>query len=100
MKVEPEVVFPSVLRDMYPAQAQALYAEAYKQSRAKTVAGTSNQMSPEGVAVRDAWEAVGREYEQDPVTHKYRRISDQTAAEPGPTAKRSLISTVKSLFGR
>jgi len=85
---------------MYPAQAQTLYIETYKQSRAKAVAGTSNQMSPESVAVRDAWEAVGREYEQDPVTHKYRRIGNPAAAEPGGATKRSLVDTVKSLFRR
>lgn len=100
MAVETEVVFPRSLRDIYPEPAQALYIETYKQSWATAAASTRDSLSRESVAARDAWDAVRRQYVQDPVTHKFRRIGDQASAEPTQTGKRSLLDAVKGLFKR
>ena len=100
MTSETEVVFPRSMRDIFPAAAQALYIEAYKQSWAHSAEGTLKQMSLEGVAARDAWDAVKREYMQDPFTHKWRRIGDQVAAEPTGTGKRTLLGVIKGVFKR
>jgi len=97
MAVENEVVFPRALRDMFPAAAQQLYVESYKQSLAKPAEGTSAELSREGVASRDAWDAVRREYVQDSFTHKWRHISDPA---PIRTEKRSIVGTIKSLLKR
>ena len=79
MTVEPEVVFPRTMRDIYPAAAQQLYIDTYKNSFADSATGTSNQLSRESVAARDAWNAVKREYEEDHLTHKWRRIGEAAA---------------------
>ena len=100
MAIETEVVFPRALIDMYPAQAQKLYIEAYKHSWATSAVGTSGNLSRESVASRDAWEAVKREYEQDPVTHKFLRIGDPVVSGKAKTGKRSLLDAVKGLFKR
>ena len=100
MAAESEVIFPRALSDIYPVPAQYLYIETYKKSLATSVAGTSGSLSPESVAARDAWDAVRREFMQDPVTHKWRRIADQVAAEPTRTGKRSFLGTVKGMFKR
>lgn len=100
MTVETEVVFPRALRDIYPAPAQQLYIETYNQSWATAVAGSRDSLSRESVAARDAWEAVGRLYSQDPVTHKIQRIGDQVAAEPTHTEKHTFLGTIKGLFKR
>ena len=100
MAAENQVVFPRSLSDIYPVAAQQLYIETYTQSWATTAAGTSNALSRAGVAARDAWDAVRREFMDDPVTHKWRRIGDQVAAEPTRTGKRSFLGTVKGMFKR
>jgi cation transport regulator ChaB len=93
-----EVVFPRSMRDIFPAAAQAVYIEAYKQSWAKSAEGTHKQMSLEGVAARDAWDAVKREFAEDPFTHKWRRIGEQVAEEP--TGKKSFLGGIKGVFKR
>jgi DNA-binding NarL/FixJ family response regulator len=100
MTVETEVVFPRSLSDIYPEQAQKLYVEAYKQSWVTAAAGSRDNLSRESVAARDAWEAVRREYAQDPVTHKFRLNGEQAAAESIRTGKRTFLGTVKGLFRR
>ena len=98
MTVETEVVFPRSMRDIYPVAVQQLYIETYRQSWAKSVAGTANQLSPESVAVRDAWDAVKREYVEDPLTHKWRCVGDQATTEVTNTKIGSLLNTIKHLF--
>ena len=95
--VDIEVEFPKSQRDLFPAVAQQLYIETYKHSMAKSVEGNSNQLSHEGVAARDAWDAVRREFIQDSVTHKWRAIGGQAdmLAEKG-----SFLDTFKRLFKR
>jgi cation transport regulator ChaB len=83
---------------MFPAAAQQLYIDAYKQSLAESAKGTNNQLSLEGVAARDAWDAVRRAYVEDAVTHKWGRVGDQSTAEVTHTEKASLIGTLKHLF--
>lgn len=100
MAVEIEVVFPRSMRDIYPAAAQQLYIEMYKQSLANSEKGTRNQLSLEGVAARDAWDAVRREFAEDPVTHKWRHVGDQASVAETRPKDRSILSTVKHLFGR
>lgn len=102
MAIETEVVFPRSMRDIFPAAAQQVYIETYKQSWAKSAEGTHDQLSLEGVAARDAWDAVRREFMEDTVTHKWRRIGEQTTDLTGETRtdKRSFLGTVKSLFKR
>ena len=100
MAVENQVVFPRSLSDIYPAAAQQLYIATYKQSLASSEAAARDSLSRESVAARDAWDAVRREYIQDPVTHKWRRNGDQVAAEPTRTDKRSFLGMVKGLFKR
>ncbi len=100
MTVETEVVFPRSMRDMFPAAAQQVYIEAYKRSLADSAKGTNNQLSVEGVAARDAWDAVRREFVEDSLTHKWGRIGDQATAEVTPTEKGSFLSAIKHLFGR
>lgn len=98
MAKEPEVVFPQSMRDLFPTEAQRIYIETYKQSWAKAYDGTSDQMSLEGVAARDAWEAVKRQYSQDPVTHKWGRIDGQTLVESHDAGKQSFMDKLKRLF--
>jgi cation transport regulator ChaB len=83
---------------MFPAEAQQLYIEAYKQSWAESSKGSVNQLSLEGVAARDAWDAVRRVYVEDTVTHKWGRASDQATAQVTHTEKASLLGTLKHLF--
>ncbi len=98
--IETEVVFPRALSDIYPAPAQKLYIETYKHFMATGEAATQDSLSRESAAARDAWEAVGREYTQDPVTHKIHRIGDLAATEPTQTGKRSFLGAIKGLFKR
>ena len=98
MPVENEVLFPRSLRDIYPMAAQELYIETYKQSWATSVAGTRDVLSRESVASRDAWDAVGREFTQDAVTRKWRRISDIVAPERARTGKRSMLVAIRGIF--
>ena len=100
MTVETEVVFPRSMRDMFPAAAQQVYIEAYKHSLAESAKGTNNQLSVEGVAARDAWDAVRREYVEDSLTHKWGRIGDQPTAEVTHTEKGSFLGAIKHLFRR
>jgi len=85
---------------MFPAAAQQLYLETYKQSWETTVAGTQDNLSRESVAARDAWDAVRREFTQDAVTHKWQRIGEQVATEPTRFDKRSFVGKVMNLFKR
>jgi cation transport regulator ChaB len=98
MAAETEVVFPRSLRNLYPVAAQQLYIETYKKSMAIKTATTRDGLSRESIAARDAWTAVGREFTQDAVTHKWHRIGEQVAPESTRTDKRSLLGTVKGLF--
>jgi cation transport regulator ChaB len=100
MAAETEVVFPRALSDIYPVAAQQLYIETYKQSWAKSEAATRDSLSRESVAARDAWDAVGRAYVQDPVTHKFRSAGDQIVVEAARMGKRTFLGTVKGLFKR
>ena len=100
MTVETEVVFPRAMRDIFPAAAQQVYIEAYKQSWAKSVAGTVNQMSLEGVAARDAWDAVRREFVEDTLTHKWGRIGEQASVAATQSKDGSILGTIKRLFKR
>ena len=100
MTIETEVVFPRSMRDIFPAAAQQVYIEAYKQSWAKSAEGTHDQLSLEGVAARDAWDAVRREFMEDSLTHKWRRTGEQVATEPTRTDNRSFLGKVKNLFKR
>ncbi len=99
MAAETEVVFPRSLSDIYPAAAQQVYIETYKKSFATSDGDTRDRLSRESVASRDAWDAVGREFVQDSVTHKFHRIGEQ-AAVAGQGGKKSLLGTVKGLFKR
>lgn len=92
-----EVEFPKSQRDLFPPEAQQLYIETYKQSFADTARGNSDQLSHESVAARDAWGAVKRQFEEDPVTHKWRAIGGQVAA---PVKKDSLLDGFKRMFKR
>ena len=94
-----EVVFPRSLANLYPIEAQKLYIEAYKTSMANNAKATVGSLSLESSAARDAWEAMQREFVQDPITHKVHRVGEQ-APEPAPAAKRSLLDSVKGLFKR
>ena len=98
MTVETEVVFPRSMRDIYPAAAQQLYIETYKRSMSDSEKGTNNQLSLESVAARDAWDAVRREYVEDPMTHKWRSVSDHAAAQVTKNEKGGLLNTIKNLF--
>jgi len=98
MAIETEVEFPRGMRDLYPDTAQKLYIDTYKQSWAKLAESTNNALSREGLASRDAWNAVRREFMEDPDTHKWRRVGEQApAAQAG---KRSVMGTLKGLFKR
>ena len=94
-----EVVFPRSLANLYPIEAQQLYIEAYKKSMANNAKATAGSLTLESSAARDAWEAMQREFVQDPVTHKVHRVGE-VAAEPTSAAKRSLFDSVKGLFKR
>jgi cation transport regulator ChaB len=83
---------------MFPAAAQQVYIEAYKHSLAESAKGTNNQLSVEGVAARDAWDAVRREYVEDAITHKWGRIGEQPTVEATHTEKGSFLSAIKRLF--
>lgn len=100
MTVETEVVFPRTMRDMFPAAAQQVYIEAYKRSLADSQKGTLNQLSLEGVAARDAWDAVRRQYVEDTVTHKWRRIGEEALVAETRPKDRSILGMVKNLFRR
>jgi cation transport regulator ChaB len=92
-----EVEFPKSQRDLYPTEAQQLYVETYKQSFADSAKGNSGQLSHESVASRDAWEAVKRQYEEDPVTHKWRAIGGQVDV---PAKKDSLLGVFMRMIKR
>jgi cation transport regulator ChaB len=89
--------FPKALRDLFPPAAQVLYMETYARSLADATSTNRSQLSNEGVATRDAWDAVRRVYEEDSVTHKWRLIGE--AAQPA-ASKPSLFHALKKLFGR
>jgi cation transport regulator ChaB len=99
MTVETEVVFPRSMRDMFPAEAQQVYIEAYKQSLAESAKGTNNQLSVEGVAARDAWDAVRRIYVEDTVTHKWHRIDEKDSVPETQPKDQSILGSIKRLFG-
>ena len=92
-----EVVFPKSQIDLYPAAAQQLYIETYKRSFVESAKGNSNQLSHDSVAARDAWDAVRRAFKEDPMTHKWRAIGEQTDT---PTERGSLLRGFKRLFKR
>ena len=94
-QMNPVVEFPKTQRDLFPAAAQLLYVETYKKSRAESVVGSSDNLTQDAAAARDAWDAVHRAYKQDDVTHKWRAIGEATtvaAAKPG------ILGSFKNLF--
>jgi cation transport regulator ChaB len=99
-----EVEFPRSLRDMFPKEAQALYVEAYKQSWALSVQGASDmskdKLSREGAVVRDAWDAVKREFVEDPVTHRWHRIGEQAASQKAQEDGGSILGVLRRMFRR
>ena len=97
---EHKVVFPQSLRDMFPADAQKLYIETYEQSFAAFKVEGSSDLSRESVAARDAWDTVKRAFQEDPITHKWRRAGEQAAQEQTRTEKRSLLDMLKRVFQR
>jgi cation transport regulator ChaB len=99
MAAQTEVVFPRSLSNLYPVEAQKIYIETYKQSMAIHAAETKNGLSVESMASRDAWDAVQREFVQDPVTHKFHRVGEQVV-DTSQTDKRSLLDKVKGLFNK
>ena len=100
MAAETEVVFPRGLSDIYPAAAQQLYIETYKQSWSKPQGETLDRLSRESVAARDAWDAVGRQFTQDSVTHKWRRNGEEAAVASSGSGKRSILGSIKGIFKR
>jgi cation transport regulator ChaB len=96
---ENKVVFPPALRDMYPADAQKLYIEMYEQSWGTFKVG-GGDLSRESVAARDAWDAVRREFVDDPVTHKWRRIGEQAVQEKTQMDKRSFRDVLRRMMKR
>ena len=100
ISIENKVFFPPSLRDIFPPDAQKLYTDAYKQAWEGANAGSSGDLVREGVASRDAWAALRREFIDDPVTHKWRHIGEQATAEEARPQKRSLLGTIKRLFKR
>jgi len=100
MAAESEVVFPRALSDIYPVAAQKLYIETYKHSWAYSVTGTRDSLSRESMAARDAWDAVGRLFIQDAVTHKWRPVGEQAAADSRQMGKRSFLGAIKGLLKR
>ena len=95
--VETAVEFPKSQRDLFPAAAQQLYIQTYKQSFAESSRGHSSQLSHESIAARDAWEAVKRAFVQDNVTHKWRAVGDPDEI---PAEKGSIVNALKRLFKR
>ncbi len=93
--VEPVVEFPKSQRDLFPAAAQQLYIQTYKQSFAESAKGNSSQLSHESIAARDAWEAVKRVFVQDHVTHKWHALGDVGEL---PVEKPSILNAIKRLF--
>lgn len=90
-----KVEFPKSQRDLFPAAAQQLYIEAYRQALVDSSNSNNAQLSIQGIAARDAWEAVKRAYIQDPVTHIWRAIGEAAPVQP---KQRSLIDIVKGWF--
>lgn len=94
---EIKVEFPKSQRDLFPAAAQQLYIDTYRQVFAESVQGPNSQLSPESLASRDAWNAVKRAYVQDDVTHVWHAVGE--SAKPA-AQKQSLLDTIKGLFKR
>ena len=93
-----KVVFPQSLRDMFPVEAQKLYVESYEHSFASFKAGNVD-LARESVASRDAWDAVRRQFVEDSVTHKWRRIGEEAQA-PTRVQKRALLDILKGMLKR
>jgi cation transport regulator ChaB len=98
VSIDNKVFFPPSLSDIFPPDAQKLYIEAYKQSWADAHGASSGDLVREGVASRDGWAALRREFVDDPVTHKWHRIGEPAAAEATRPEKRAFLGTIKRLF--
>jgi cation transport regulator len=100
---ESEVTVPQTVRDVLPEAAQQVYVAAYARSWDEYDAATGNSESTarEAVASRDAWAAVTREFERDPVTFKWHRKGEATEPESAVIApKHTPLSFLRGLFGR
>jgi cation transport regulator ChaB len=81
-----------------PPAAQHVYVDAYKQSMAKPVEGLPDAQSRESVADRDAWDAVRREFIEDPLTHKWSHVGDHAPAEETRSPERSVLARIRGLL--
>jgi cation transport regulator ChaB len=92
------IVFPIGLRDIYPLEAQQLYIQTYKQTMEQFK--PNGGLSREGAAARDAWDAVRREFVEDPETHKWYRKGEPTPSSKNKANSPSIRNTLKGLFKR
>ena len=88
---------PDTLKDMLPERAQEIYLQAYKHAWELYSDDASSMLSQESVAHRQAWAAVGREYEQDEDTGKWYRIGEKPTEEDEKGGK-GIFARLKGIF--
>jgi cation transport regulator ChaB len=92
-----ETMFIRTLPMNLPPSAQHIYVDAYKQSMAKPVESIPGAQR-ETVADRDAWDAVRREFVENPLTHKWSQIGAHTPVEETPAVERSVLTRIRNLL--
>jgi cation transport regulator ChaB len=88
---------PKGITDVLPEEAQQIYLEVYQRVWEASDERDATQLSRQSVAHRQAWAAVGREYEQDAVTGQWHRKGEKPAKE---AEKGGLLKKLKGLIGR
>lgn len=90
-------VLSETLRDVLPEKAQEIYVKAYQRSWENYKEGKGGEMGREGVAHRDAMNAVQKYYYLDTEKGKWYEIDD-TTSESDTEQEIGFIETTKKRF--
>jgi cation transport regulator len=95
MKYQTKADLPETIRQVLPEEAQEAYLQAYARSWDTYSPSLQRTLDQDAITHRDAWEAVLKEFEQDPNTHLWHRHGEQPEAMPD---EGGLLDKIKRVF--
>lgn len=97
MRYESTNDLPDTVRDVFPQGAQEIYLEVYNKVWDSHTGDSSDNMSRDSVAHRQAWAAVKREYVKDDVTGQWYRQGEKPEPETQQQEDTGILQRLKEL---